>query len=73
MKKLISQVKEELVLINTNAREKKSRPVGMPSRYKFNQEIQEGLSHVELRIAYLTGLIGKKGSKGSIIENGIKF
>ena len=72
MENLVEQVKKELATINTNSRERKSRPTGMPKRYNFKKEIQEGLTHTELRIAYLYGLIGKKGREGSIIINGTK-
>jgi len=72
MKKLLEEVKKELATINTNSRKRKSRPTGMPKRYNFKKEIQDGLTHTELRIAYLYGLIGKKGREGSIIVNGVK-
>lgn len=72
MKNLVEEVKKELEAINTNSRERKSRPTGMPKRYNFKKEIKEGLNHTELRIAYLYGLIGKKGREGSIIANGVK-
>lgn len=73
MKNLVEQVKKELATINTNSKERKSRPTGMPKRYNFLPAIQEGLNHTELRIAYLYGLIGKKGREGSVILNGTKL
>jgi hypothetical protein len=71
MKNLVKEVKRELATIKTNSRERRTRPTGMPSRYKFHKDIQYGLTHSELRIAYLKGLIGKKNRVGSIIENGV--
>jgi hypothetical protein len=73
MENLVKKVKQELATIKTNSLERKTRPTGMPKRYKFHKEITDNLNDVELRIAYLKGLIGKKGREGSIIANGVKF
>ncbi len=48
--------------------QRRNRPLGMPMRRSMIKELDE-LTHEEVRIAFILGLIGNNGRKGSIVDN----
>jgi len=57
---------------NWNAKTRRGRVTGRPTRFNLLDELKE-LSDAELNIAFVSGLIGNNGRKGSIVENATKY
>lgn len=76
MKNLVKSIRTEINnnggVMNFPASVRRGRFLGRPTRFNLLEELKD-LSDAELNIAFLLGLIGNNGRKGTIVENATRF
>jgi hypothetical protein len=76
MKTIAEQIRTEIEksggLMSFNSATRRNRDSARPMRFNLIDELQE-LEDSELNVAFVMGLFGNNGRKGTIVENACRY